>query len=295
MFKFSKWLAPAPSTSTDANEDDEWKDWDYGGLPYADELGSALDYALCRISIEKIDGRTVALRTDRTTQVVEVLVDWAIQFVSRQIQLTQPTRNFEVSLDRFLLDDGQDRFGGTVQGVCTYFAGLLEITDEVRRTESWDSFLLLEGNFGADSAEKQALGVTVGNLLAALGQVKFDRALTLWAQRNYAMSMANIGMAWHCANIATQLNERDLSTHYFVHHLPSLQASKRSLLRYRTDPKQSAKRFVFECWKDWQVRPEQYASGAEFARAMQDKFPDTLKSQPVISGWLTQWKRSEDT
>ena len=121
MFKFSKWLSPAPSTSAAANGDDGWEDWDYGGLPYADELGGALDNALCRISIEKIDGRTVALRTGRTTEVIELLVELAIQFCSRQIQLTEPTRNFELSLNNFLLDDGEDRYGGAVRDVCVYF------------------------------------------------------------------------------------------------------------------------------------------------------------------------------
>ena len=70
-------------------------------------------------------------------------------------------------------------------------------------------------------------------------------------------------------------------------------ASDRAKLRHALDPKQAAKRFVKECWEVWRAQPEQYKSAAEFARAMLDKQPDTLKSEVVVSRWVREWAKGD--
>lgn len=60
--------------------------------------------------------------------------------------------------------------------------------------------------------------------------------------------------------------------------------------RLSKDPKQRAKEWVFECWKDWQKRPDAYPSQAAFARSMLEKELG-LTSQPSIEAWCREWKK----
>ena len=41
-------------------------------------------------------------------------------------------------------------------------------------------------------------------------------------------------------------------------------------------------------WQEWQANPTKFASKAQFARAMLDRY-DALDSQPVIEGWCRDW------
>ena len=68
---------------------------------------------------------------------------------------------------------------------------------------------------------------------------------------------------------------------------------KAALARYaKPSPKNDAKAFVYECWLSWQGEPGEYPSTAAFARAMLEKFPDDLTSQPVIEGWVRGWRKA---
>lgn len=69
----------------------------------------------------------------------------------------------------------------------------------------------------------------------------------------------------------------------------------RAKLRYEKDAdgKQKAKAGVKNWWLAWRGNPTLYASSAAFARAMLDKYPDHLTSQPVIEGWVRQWRRGD--
>ena len=67
------------------------------------------------------------------------------------------------------------------------------------------------------------------------------------------------------------------------------QATISATARYKQDPKQKERKFVFECWNAWQVEPEQYKSKAEFARAMLDKC-EHLVSQKKIEDWCRSWE-----
>ncbi|MEX8519891.1 MAG: hypothetical protein AB3X44_15375 [Leptothrix sp. (in: b-proteobacteria)] len=68
--------------------------------------------------------------------------------------------------------------------------------------------------------------------------------------------------------------------------------SARARARYAQDRdgKQGVKAEVKGWWEKWQREPSLYRSAAAFARVMLDKYPDHLTSQPVIEGWVRDWK-----
>lgn len=70
----------------------------------------------------------------------------------------------------------------------------------------------------------------------------------------------------------------------------SEQQSARARRRHELDPKQVAKAQVKDWWRKWRLDRSLYPSAAEFARAMQDKYPDQLKSEAVIQQWVRQWR-----
>jgi hypothetical protein len=59
-------------------------------------------------------------------------------------------------------------------------------------------------------------------------------------------------------------------------------------------PKRVVRDFVFDCWKAWHRNPSQYKHATDFARDMQDKHPEMLKSEAVIIRWVRGWKRELD-
>lgn len=61
-----------------------------------------------------------------------------------------------------------------------------------------------------------------------------------------------------------------------------------------TDARQKAKRFVYDCWRDWQDGKTTYTGQAAFARDMLSKWEGVLKSQPSIENWCRQWKKGEN-
>jgi len=54
---------------------------------------------------------------------------------------------------------------------------------------------------------------------------------------------------------------------------------------------QTEKRFVLECWQDWQSGKLQYESKAAFARDMLEKC-ENLTNQNVIEGWCRMWEKN---
>lgn len=59
--------------------------------------------------------------------------------------------------------------------------------------------------------------------------------------------------------------------------------------RHRNDPKQAERKFVWECWNAWQVKPDLYKSKAGFGRDMLDKC-EHLSSQKKIEDWCRLWE-----
>ena len=69
--------------------------------------------------------------------------------------------------------------------------------------------------------------------------------------------------------------------------------SKQAMLgareRHARDPKQTEKLFVYECWKEWRLKPANYNGKAAFARDMLTKC-EHLESTKVIEDWCREWE-----
>lgn len=99
-----------------------------------------------------------------------------------------------------------------------------------------------------------------------------------------------IDVQWFIDQVDRSQEIEDLATKN-LRRLDSRRAGERAAKRHASDPKQAAKAFIRQCWQDWQASPDSYRSTAAFARAMLDKFPDLLSSQPVIERWVRTWKQ----
>lgn len=81
-------------------------------------------------------------------------------------------------------------------------------------------------------------------------------------------------------------------------HIFKVRARNGALKKHANDLKQKEKIFVKECWNNWQITPNQYASNTKFAIAMIDKFkPENpedenkhINSVKVITDWCRIWK-----
>lgn len=59
------------------------------------------------------------------------------------------------------------------------------------------------------------------------------------------------------------------------------------------DPKQTAKKYVKDCWLVWQEEPERYKGKTDFARKMlKQEQCNSLKSQVKITNWCREWEKS---
>lgn len=74
-----------------------------------------------------------------------------------------------------------------------------------------------------------------------------------------------------------------------VMHEDTRSASFAAFMRHAKDPKQADRSIVKECWKTWQMNPDDYKGKAEFARDMLQQFPN-LKNQSVIERWCRGWE-----
>lgn len=77
-----------------------------------------------------------------------------------------------------------------------------------------------------------------------------------------------------------------------VQALRTRQASQGGRARAQRDPRAQEKRWVRECWEEWQRTPTRYASKAAFARDMVDSV-EALTSVRVIEAWCRDWERQE--
>lgn len=58
------------------------------------------------------------------------------------------------------------------------------------------------------------------------------------------------------------------------------------------DPRQAERKFVLQCWKEWNADPERYSSKAAFARDMLEKC-EHLVSSKKIEDWCRVWERTQ--
>lgn len=69
-------------------------------------------------------------------------------------------------------------------------------------------------------------------------------------------------------------------------------ATNAAVAKLNNDPRQADKRFVRECWDEWQREPERYESQAAFARDMMAKCAH-LTSVAVVERWCRAWKQAD--
>ncbi len=58
-----------------------------------------------------------------------------------------------------------------------------------------------------------------------------------------------------------------------------------------TNPKQKEKSFIFDCWQEWQRKPDNYKSKAKFGKDMLAKC-EHLTSQKKIEDWCREWEKA---
>lgn len=127
-------------------------------------------------------------------------------------------------------------------------------------------------------------------LVAALFRLD-DAAIAAFMDDDDAMAACLLEAAWFVETVQSADRVGSVvSTR--MRALDSRRASDRAKQRHAVDPKRAAKDFAFDCWMAWQAAPTQYANATDFARAMLDKFPDTLTSEVVITRWVRAWGKA---
>lgn len=69
--------------------------------------------------------------------------------------------------------------------------------------------------------------------------------------------------------------------------------------RHDNDPKQEAKQFVKECWKQWKIKPVRYSSQTAFANDVLTKVAINKNGDPIISfdtivkKWIPDWTKEK--
>ncbi|TAM17601.1 MAG: hypothetical protein EPN62_19875 [Candidimonas sp.] len=67
-------------------------------------------------------------------------------------------------------------------------------------------------------------------------------------------------------------------------------AKKAVAAKLANDPRQDEKKFIFECWQDWQAGKSQYTGKAAFARDMLTKV-EYLTSTKKVEDWCREWEK----
>lgn len=76
-----------------------------------------------------------------------------------------------------------------------------------------------------------------------------------------------------------------------VKDLRQRSAMHAALARHAKDPRQQEKRFIRECFDDWNANAARYSTDAAFARDMLSKV-EHLRSAAKIEGWVRGWRRA---
>ena len=93
--------------------------------------------------------------------------------------------------------------------------------------------------------------------------------------------------------------------HGFIAEIPKIKqralvknSSKGGYTRAQNSIKYQEKKFVFECWKEWQSKPHLYKNKTQFAKDMIRKFDHDdceegkhIQSEPKICAWCREWEK----
>lgn len=158
------------------------------------------------------------------------------------------------------------------------------ITSEAGR-EPWDAILRGLSN-GAHSGAAERAQVSLGRILEVAAKCRPQNWEALFWYAQWVSEAAKLSIPWAEAREMVRTAQAQSEATY------RSKQSERAKARYAQDRdgKQAAKASVREWWGRWQQEPSLYPSVAAFARAMLDKHPDQLTSQPVIEQWVRDWK-----
>jgi hypothetical protein len=127
-------------------------------------------------------------------------------------------------------------------------------------------------------------------LVAALFRLD-DAAIAAFVDDDEGMAACLLEAAWFVETVQSAERIGSVASTR-MRALDSRRASDRAKQQHAVHPKRAARDFAFECWKAWQAAPTQYANATDFARAMLDKFPDTLTSEVVVTRWVRAWRKA---
>ncbi|MBR8214702.1 hypothetical protein [Burkholderia vietnamiensis] len=131
---------------------------------------------------------------------------------------------------------------------------------------------------GLTATDKIIYLVRIG--CARIGEVQRSRLNGDYESGWYALADANYFLGYILGGMPE--GDRPFTKHHEV-------SRKGGITRHAKDPKQKDKRFVRECWEQWQQYPKDYKNKSDFARGMLDKC-EHLKSEKVITDWCREWE-----
>lgn len=108
-----------------------------------------------------------------------------------------------------------------------------------------------------------------------------------WNAEIFSQTIYYLDEAVFILNLAYKLRDNQASLDQAKSELAKFAVQS----KLAADPKQIEKKFVYQCWQDWQKKPDSYNGKAAFARDMLAKY-ESLKSQPVIEGWCRDWEKA---
>lgn len=215
---------------------------------------------------------------DRPTIEICELVDWTVGIFNRTV--AKELRNRALSVQEILRGEPMREGWSSRDSLRVMFEGWGEDGDE------WGTDYVSTEIFPFTGGEDPL--ATPGNLCAAFGLAILDHALLLRSAPEGDNVIETYGAAWHFALTARSLNRQHMG-YQFDLKAHSARMSKAAAKRYSKDPKQVIKAQVKEHWQRWKEQPNSYVHTTTFARAMQDKWPDELTSEPVICKWVREW------
>lgn len=151
--------------------------------------------------------------------------------------------------------------------------------------QPWDALLRGLSN-GAHSRTAERARVSLGRVLDVAAKCRPQNWEALFWYTQWVSEAVKLSVPWSEAREMVRAVQEQSEAAY------RSKQSERAKARYSQDRdgKQAAKAQVKEWWERWQQEPALYRSVAAFARAMLDKYPDNLTSQPVIEQWVRDWK-----
>jgi hypothetical protein len=158
------------------------------------------------------------------------------------------------------------------------------ITADAMR-QPWDTLLRGLSN-GSHTRAAERARVSLERVLEVAAKCRPQNWEALFWYTQWVSQALKLSVPWTEAREMVRAAQAQFETNY------RSKQSERAKARYAQDRdgKQAAKASVKQWWERWQQAPSLYPSVAAFARAMLDKYPDNLTSQPVIEQWVRDWK-----